>query len=907
MRFNERSKGVISVFLLITFSITFVFAGLLVDGGRVRMAKTLAESSLDNAASSALSYYDELLFDLYGLFAVEDPDTKKIQTRMDQYFKQTLALVPGDHTELQKILNNRISDYFDGYDFQVDSIKSGSGLNLGQVYVTESQIIEHMKYRAPLQLINQNYGFLQNVEGLVQMKDRLFAAKEKNSITKSYKATIESGGDLINDINDFGERCKKFAANPFGNGKSIDDVVLEYNNNMERNFKAYCENLKQQKIAYENGDTVEYEALKQDNGDIVKERDNLVQEWETIWVTFETDINRFYQENNDLKKRVDTYVDAMERYIKELEAKRNAGATEDYKTVFDPQIELSKATVGEVIMNKGVLLQAKLYLNVSQLSQEQFLIDTKLILENKYDDAESNDGVASWGSNFFKQKIDNLQYKKDIEEKIKRLKESCEDYSYAEVQTKSATYKPDTSEVKKLSEEKKGQDDMKSISADLLTGAIYDGPAPTGDSSDPDDVYGSGDDAADQAFDKGITLLTNLTDLLERGRDTLYIDEYILANFRNYVHHSAMDSSKAGKKEGNVTYDYIIADQFLKNDTKRYMVGEVEYILAGNTNQYVNVGFVSSEILLVRTAFNMAAMFTDTSMYQQANTLVAGTGPFAPLAAFALMVAWAVAESAIDTVAIMSGQKVLLFKQGKDWTLSMQGVIEKVAGVAFDATANMLEGVAAEYYNQFENKYNAAIYDFYVENENLQTNLTEVSQQIQQFPGGSSSDLIEGVGTIINETNSGLNAANEYVGMFDQKKDEAIAKLSETYKEKKNALKDTVVATAGNFPDPDIAHNTGSSAVEDAFKVELGYTDYLRILLLLENSEKKMKRVQQVIQINMIKGEGQSDFKMTNAYVNVWADATVSIKYLFMTEAIVPLDLRKDGRYQFQVHTNRSY
>ena len=87
----------------------------------------------------------------------------------------------------------------------------------------------------------------------------------------------------------------------------------------------------------------------------------------------------------------------------------------------------------------------------------------------------------------------------------------------------------------------------------------------------------------------------------------------------------------------------------------------------------------------------------------------------------------------------------------------------------------------------------------------------------------------------------------------------------------------------------------------------MGYTDYLRILLLLENSEKKMQRVQQVIQINMIKGEGKENFKMTNAYVNVWADATVSIKYLFMTEAIMPADIRKDGRYKFSVHTNRSY
>ena len=53
--------------------------------------------------------------------------------------------------------------------------------------------------------------------------------------------------------------------------------------------------------------------------------------------------------------------------------------------------------------------------------------------------------------------------------------------------------------------------------------------------------------------------------------------------------------------------------------------------------------------------------------------------------------AWAVAESAIDTVAIMSGEKVLLFKQGKDWTLSAQGAIKNAIGAVYDVTADAVE------------------------------------------------------------------------------------------------------------------------------------------------------------------------------------------------------------------------
>ncbi len=55
MWFSKRQQGVISVFLLICFTMTFVFSGLLVDGARIRLARMLAEGSLDTAASSVLS------------------------------------------------------------------------------------------------------------------------------------------------------------------------------------------------------------------------------------------------------------------------------------------------------------------------------------------------------------------------------------------------------------------------------------------------------------------------------------------------------------------------------------------------------------------------------------------------------------------------------------------------------------------------------------------------------------------------------------------------------------------------------------------------------------------------------------------------------------------------------------
>ena len=86
------AKGAISVFLILIFVATYVIAGLLVDGGRYRMARVMAESALDSANESILSYYNQMLYDLYGLFAVDPESVTKEQIAgvLEDYVSHTL-------------------------------------------------------------------------------------------------------------------------------------------------------------------------------------------------------------------------------------------------------------------------------------------------------------------------------------------------------------------------------------------------------------------------------------------------------------------------------------------------------------------------------------------------------------------------------------------------------------------------------------------------------------------------------------------------------------------------------------------------------------------------------------------------------------------------------------------------
>ena len=56
-----------------------------------------------------------------------------------------------------------------------------------------------------------------------------------------------------------------------------------------------------------------------------------------------------------------------------------------------------------------------------------------------------------------------------------------------------------------------------------------------------------------------------------------------------------------------------------------------------------------------------------------------------------------------------------------------------------------------------------------------------------------------------------------------------------------------------------------ASGGENGLQVKLGYGDYLRILLLLENETTKLERLQEVIQVNMRQQSNRSDFQLSQS------------------------------------------
>lgn len=97
-----------------------------------------------------------------------------------------------------------------------------------------------------------------------------------------------------------------------------------------------------------------------------------------------------------------------------------------------------------------------------------------------------------------------------------------------------------------------------------------------------------------------------------------------------------------------------------------------------------------------------------------------------------------------------------------------------------------------------------------------------------------------------------------------------------------------------------------SSDIKTEPEFSFSYQDYLRLLLLLVNSENKISRIEDIIQLNI--GKQKSGFEMSDCKTYVRVEAVVSMKYFFMTQAFMPGDVKTpEGRHKFKVIVFEGY
>ena len=148
LAFCRKNRGAISVFLTLILIPTFIFSGVLVDGSKILGAKNLVSGAGELALNGALSNYNEELNKTYGLLAMATT-AEEVESAMQDFFKATLNYSGLREEDVSKALVylELTSDSF--------SVSNIPGSEIFRTEVLEQEVLEYMKYRAPVTLVGR--------------------------------------------------------------------------------------------------------------------------------------------------------------------------------------------------------------------------------------------------------------------------------------------------------------------------------------------------------------------------------------------------------------------------------------------------------------------------------------------------------------------------------------------------------------------------------------------------------------------------------------------------------------------------------------------------------------------------------------------------------------------------------
>ena len=171
-----KNNGAISVFLCLILLPVLLFSGMTVDASRIFMAKVVVSDAGEMAMNAGLAQYNEELHDEYGLL-VMDQSPEAMSGDLEKYFSDSLngSELP-DAEDYQEILDLLESNF---------KALSVSNTEIFQTEVEKQQILEYMKYRAPVCLTELV------LEKINQLKD-----------TKLMADAMEAEMDFVEDMED---------------------------------------------------------------------------------------------------------------------------------------------------------------------------------------------------------------------------------------------------------------------------------------------------------------------------------------------------------------------------------------------------------------------------------------------------------------------------------------------------------------------------------------------------------------------------------------------------------------------------------------------------------------------------------------------------------------------------------
>lgn len=254
---KRRIQGSITVLMVIIMLPMMTMSAIIVDASRTNMARSMVSSAGDLAMNTALANYDTIVKDVYGLFAMSQGQSdEELAKSLKDYFSKTLVsygvvntaeadeyvdYLMGDFKALIAGTKDKKASNFIDMSVNEFTVKKIDDSSLANPEILRSQIVDYMKYRAP---VNFGMSFLDSVKAFKNVETQTEVTKAQveaqqstqdvNQACATAMKLIREHDKLIDSINtDSGaEAVKGKVSKSDGNLvkiKEYDEQVGKYN------------------------------------------------------------------------------------------------------------------------------------------------------------------------------------------------------------------------------------------------------------------------------------------------------------------------------------------------------------------------------------------------------------------------------------------------------------------------------------------------------------------------------------------------------------------------------------------------------------------------------------------------------------------------------------------------------
>lgn len=215
--FCKKHEGTIAVFLTLILIPTFIFSGVMIDGSRVLASKNLISGAGDLAMNAALSNYHEKLNETYGLLAMADT-AEEIESIMEDCLETSLNASGISREDFSKALV---------YLELTEGGFSASNVVNTEIYRTEvfkQEVLEYMKYRAPVTLIGRA------MENKTKEMETVAEEKAAAEAEIKFERELDDVQALFDELNELIDKQNEYV-NRIGSEQSLNRLLSDTETN----------------------------------------------------------------------------------------------------------------------------------------------------------------------------------------------------------------------------------------------------------------------------------------------------------------------------------------------------------------------------------------------------------------------------------------------------------------------------------------------------------------------------------------------------------------------------------------------------------------------------------------------------------------------------------------------------